>query len=181
MNYHKSGNINGAVGSIIALIVGVGVSVMILVFVGVLSGQTYQMQETNLNTISKYTVTSESHTSLNGIATTLDHNPLWTGTLSIKNGSQVVPASNWTADYTAGTYTLKATSLWNNTALSSSYTYGNEEIQAAVKGSIISGFGALQQTGDYLPIIVLAVVITMVLALVLSMKGMNGGSSGDAL
>lgn len=55
----------------------------------------------------------------------------------------------------------------------------NATIETSVKNSIYSGFVALEQTGDYLPIIVLAVIITVVLALVLSFGGMGvrGGSA----
>lgn len=182
MNYHKNGNIGGAVGSIVALIVGVGVSVMVLIFVGVLGGQTYQMQEAAINTISKTNITGETvGTPIIGVATALAKHPIWTGSLVLKNGTQIIAASNYTVDAAAGKFTLKALSLWNATATpTATYLYGTEGIQTGIKGSILSGFGALQQTGDYLPIIVLAVVITMVMALVLSMQ-IGQGSSGNAL
>lgn len=107
--YKKEGYAGAAVGSIITLIVGVGVSVLVLIFVGSLGGQTYELVE---------------------------------------------------ADITAIT---------------------NGTIEGNVRNSIASGFEALEQTGNYLPIIVLAVVISLVLALVLSF-GMGGQAGrGSAL
>jgi len=109
--YKKKGQAQGAVGAIITLIVGVGVSVLVLIFVGALGGQTYNLVEDDINAINDST------------------------------------------------------------------------IKTNVENSIKSGFEALEQTGDYIPIIVLAVVISIVLFLVLSMMsfGSMGGGRGTAL
>lgn len=108
--YEKKGFQQGVVGAIITLIVGIGVSVMVLIFIGALGGQTYNLVEGDIDAITNTTIKS-----------------------SVKNG-------------------------------------------------IISGFEALEQTGSYLPLIVLAVVISLVLALVLGMTSMGGmGGSGSAL
>jgi Na+-driven multidrug efflux pump len=108
--YHEKGQVSGSVGAIITLIVGVGVAVLVLIFVGSLGGQTYELVESDIEAIS------------------------------------------------------------------------NQTIEDSVKGGIISGFKALEQTGDYLPIIVLAVVISLVLMLVLSFTNFNGGMGrGSAL
>lgn len=110
MLYEKKGQAMGAVSAVIMLIVGVGVSVLILIFVGSLGGQTYELVEADITAITNTTV--ENH----------------------------------------------------------------------VKNSIISGFSALEQTGDYLPIIVLAVIIALVLSLVLSFTAFgNVGGRGSAL
>lgn len=110
MLYRKKGQSAGAVGAIIALITGVGVSVLVLIFVGVLGGQTYELTEDKIDDIT------------------------------------------------------------------------NTTIQDHVKNSIVSGFSALETTGDYLPIIVLAVVIAVVLALVLGFTAIGGRvGSGGAL
>jgi hypothetical protein len=107
----KKGQAGGAVGAIITLIVGIGVSVLVLIFVGALGGQTYNLVEPDIDSIS------------------------------------------------------------------------NTTIRDSVKGGIVSGFQALEQTGSYLPIIVLAVVISLVLALVLSFTAFGGGfgRGGSAL
>ena len=107
--YKKEGFAAGAVQAIVSLIVGVGIAVLLLIFVGALGGQTYNLVESDLDEI-------------------------------------------------------------NDTA-----------INASVRNGITSGFEALEQTGDYLPIIVLAVVITLVMALVLSLGGMGGFRGGSAL
>jgi len=86
---------------------GVGVAVLILIFVGTLGGQTYNLVEDDITAITNVTVRN------------------------------------------------------------------------AVGQSIVSGFEALEQTGSYLPIIVLAIVIAVVLALVIGFGGIGrtGGSS----
>lgn len=104
--YKKKGQAAGAVGNIITLIVGVGVSVLVLIFVGSLAGQTYELVEDDIDAITNTTV---------------------------KN---------------------------------------------SIKSSVVSGFSALEQTGDYLPIIVLAVVISLVLVLVLGFTAFGGMAGG---
>lgn len=103
--YTKKGQASGAVGAIITLIVGVGVAVMVLIFIGALGGQTYNLVEADIDSIN------------------------------------------------------------------------DSVIKDSVKNGITSGFEALEQTGDYLPIIVLAVVIALVLSLVLGFVAF--GSMGN--
>lgn len=105
-DYMEEGQAGMAVGNVITLIVGVGVAVLVLIFVGALGGQTYNLVEPDIDAIT------------------------------------------------------------------------NTTIKNAVKDSIVSGFSALKQTGDYLPIIVLAVVIFLVLALVLGFTAFGGGMGG---
>ena len=108
--YMKEGQTGGAVGAIITMIVGVGVAVLVMIFVGSLGGQTYELVEPDIVAIT------------------------------------------------------------------------NETIEDAVKAGIVAGFDALQQTGEYLPIIVLAVVIALVLSLVLGFTAFGGGGMrGSAL
>lgn len=104
--YQKKGQVaGGAVGNLIALIVGVGVGTLVLIFVGTLGGQTYNLTEADIDAINDTT------------------------------------------------------------------------IKTSVKSSITSGFQALEQTGNYMPIIVLAVVIFLVLSLVLGFTAFGGGGS----
>jgi len=107
--YSKKGQSASAVGAIVSLIVGIGVSVLVLTLVGSLGGSTYELVEDDIDAIS------------------------------------------------------------------------NATIKTHVKDSIISGFDALEQTGNYLPVIVLAVVISLVLALVLGFSNMGGRVGGGAL
>ena len=100
-HFEKCGQVGGQIGMVIQLIVGVGIAALVLIFVGTMGGQTYNLVEADLDAISD----------------------------------------------------------------------GN--IQASVKSGISSGFEALETTGDYLPLIVLAVVISIVLALVLGMGSLN--------
>lgn len=70
---------------------------------------------------------------------------------------------------------------YNGTTLYTNYTWGAAEVREYVKDGIVSGFSALKQTGDYLPIIVLAVIIAVVLALVLGFTAMGGRGGSNAL
>lgn len=106
--YEKKGYMTGPVGAVVMLITGVGISILVLIFVGALGGQTYNLVEPKIDNIS------------------------------------------------------------------------DAEIKASVKSGVKSGFSALQQTGDYLPIIVLAIVIAIVLALVMGI-GTIGGRGESAL
>jgi len=103
--YSKKGQ--SVVGAMITLIVGVGVGTLVLIFTGALGGQTYNLVESDINSINDST------------------------------------------------------------------------IKASVKAGITSGFEAQEQTGEYLPIIVLAVVIGLVLTIILGFTafGNMGGRS----
>jgi small-conductance mechanosensitive channel len=60
----------------------------------------------------------------------------------------------------------------------------NAVIRAHIDGAIISGFEALEDTGSYLPLIVLGIVIFLVLSLVLGISALaqgGGGFRGSAL
>jgi len=111
--YKREGLVGNEIGSIIMLIVGVGVSALVLIFVGALGGQTYNLVEADIDAIS------------------------------------------------------------------------NDSIKNYTKDGIVSAFQALASTGSYLPIIVLAIVIFIVLGLIFSMVGgglnMGGGYGGGAL
>lgn len=110
--YMKKGQVaNAAIGSIIALVVGVGIVTIVIIFIGVLGGQTYTLAQSNLDTIT------------------------------------------------------------------------NQEIGTAINNSILSGFTTLETTSSYVPLIVLAVIIFIVLTLVLGFTSFGGGgmSGGSAL
>lgn len=54
--YKKKGQMLGAVQAVIALIAGVGVAVLVLIFVGSLGGQTYELVETDIDAITNETI-----------------------------------------------------------------------------------------------------------------------------
>lgn len=86
-------------GAMVSLIIGVGIAVLLLIFVGVLGGQAYSLTQSQIEAIN---------------------------------------------DTTIKTY---------------------------VKDSITSGFQALRTVGQYMPLIVLAVVISLVIVLVIGFAG----------
>ena len=56
--YEKEGYVQQTVGTVIGLIIGVGVATMVLIFVSVLGGQTYQMTEADIQAINDTTIKS---------------------------------------------------------------------------------------------------------------------------
>lgn len=173
LQYSKKGNINNAVNSIIMLITGVGVAVLVFIFVGTLGGQSYQMVESKIDALTGNSYDTQ-FTALNSTAVFV-HKNVVSGTLSLENATgKVHGLNNFDINYATGMFTLKNNTI-NNTVVNATFQYGNPEMQSAIKNSIVSGFNGLEQTGSYLPMIVLAVTIALVLALVL---GMGGGSSG---
>jgi hypothetical protein len=170
-----------SVGGIIALVTGIGIGLMVLIFVGVLAGQTYQLTETNIEAIGNNIVINETFTPLNNTEVSLDHSSIQSGTLIIINSTtaQTLSLANFSIDYDTGILTLTHV-RYNNTELKASYTWGSVEIRSGVKGSITSGFSALETTGDYLPIVVLAIVIGIVLSMVLGMTAFKGNEGGGS-
>jgi len=107
--YRKSGYMSSGAGEMVALIILVGISVLVLIFVSVLGGQTYQLTESKITAIN------------------------------------------------------------------------DTEVKQNVVDSAKGGFLALKQTSDYLPLIVLAVIIGIVLTIVLNFTQFGGGYTGKAL
>lgn len=54
--YKKHGFAGGAVGNVITLILGVGVATLILIFVGSLGGQVWEMVEPDIDAITNETI-----------------------------------------------------------------------------------------------------------------------------
>lgn len=104
--YEKHGFMGGAMGQMIGLVLGVGIAVLLIIMIGVLAGQTYNIVEPKILNISDAT------------------------------------------------------------------------IQTSIKNSVKSGFSALEQTGSYMPILVMAYIIALVIVLVLGFANIGGGSSG---
>jgi len=173
--YEKKGQVGGAVGSIVTLIVGVGVSVILLIFVGALGGQTYNVIESDINSIGNNTATNQAFTANNATAVSLGHTDIHSGSLSIFNSTQSINTGNFTIDYNAGTALLTGDTSINGSSLNANYTWGEQEIRTSIKTGIKSGFTALERTGGYLPIIVLAVVISLVLTIIFGLALIGSG------
>ena len=179
--YKKEGQMaNGAVTTIITLVVGVGVAILVLVFVGSLGGQTYNLVEPDLIKLGSTNVSGEVLNLSQSTAQYLSHSSIHPGTLVIQNGTGgiIVELSNFTFN-PQDAYLLLTNETYENVTLLANYTYGNTTIEHSIREGIINSFDALEQTGSYLPIIVLAVVIALVLALVLGMGAIGKGNNND--
>ena len=167
-------------GLMITLILGVGIAILLLLFVGALGGQVYQTVETDIDAIADHDVVNESFTPVNNTVVSLGHDYIQSGTLVITNSSGASRGlGNYTIDYTAGTIKL-ITNLTSGTVHLASYTYGVKEVRESIKNSIVSSFSALEKTGSYMPLLVLATVIGVVLFIVLGFTRFSG-SGGSVL
>ena len=179
--YETEGQVTENIGAMVFLIVGVGIATLVLIFVGVLGGQVYQQVEPTLDLLSGAEVNSSLGTVVNGTLGSFSHDDVVSGTLAIINRSTAtsVPLTNFTIDYDAGTYTL-IDNAYNNSPMNASFSWGDVDISNSIKGAIVSGFEALETTGNYLPIIVLAVIIFIVLSIVMGLGAFGGMGAGGA-
>lgn len=172
------------VGAIIALVSGIGVTLLVLIFISTFGGSLYDTVEDDIDNVGLTGVNDAQFTSNNGSAvsignTNIVNNSVTQLQLEVANGSSV--NNYFTVDFTAGTATLFENSL-NNTAINATYSYrASNSIQNNIKTSITSGFEALEKTGNYTPLIVVAIVITLVLIIVMGMGIAKRQGNGGAL
>lgn len=174
------------VGLIITLIVGVAVSVLVLLFIGSMGGQTFQLLESDIAAIGDNDISGEVFKPIYNSYVKLDHSMIQTGSIVLYNSSNKVidlGTSNWTVDYDAGRilYLNKTYTKLNNTNTYINYTWGAAEVRASTQGAIQSSFEALEDTGGYLPIIVLAVIIVMILGMVVGFMAVGRIGGGGSL
>lgn len=105
----ESGQVGGSgvIMTMIALVVGVAITVLLIIFTGALGGQTYNLVEADIAGIT------------------------------------------------------------------------NTTIKDSVQNSIVSGFEAFEQTTDYLPLLILAIITGLVIAVVLGFTAFSGGMGGS--
>lgn len=177
--YKKKGQAAGAVNAIITLVVGIGVAVMVLIFVGALGGQTYQLVEADIDTLYSRVI-NQTFTPIFQTPVYLSYRNVDTTGFEVINStnSEVIGTGNYTMNFRDGLFNLTAVSHENATMAATFYR-GNQTVESSIKDGIISAFSALEQTGDYLPIVVLAVIISLVLALVLSFTAFGNVGSGS--
>ena len=173
--------------SIILLIVGIGICSTILIFVSVLSGDVYQTTSPQINSLSTDFVNETSGNisfTLVPYVYTASNNNIYPGTETLKIWNKtagygtLVLGTNYTVlSYPNGQFTITDIALRNNSYiyLNISYTTGNPVIEGNITSAIINTFVAINYTGGYLPLIVLALVIIMILGMVFAIMPMTGG------
>jgi len=173
-----------SVSSIIYLVVGMGVAVLVLILVGSMGGQTFQLVEDDITGIGYTAVANESHNYTSGDkapyntthAYGIIPNTLFIYSTDGPNLGQAHDLSNFDINYWTGSINVSnTTNASGYMGVNIQYVWGNTSIENSVKGGITSSFEAVEQTGDYLPIIVLAVIITLVLSIVLGFTAFGGG------
>lgn len=178
------------IAAIITLIIGIGVATLCLIFVGVLGGQTYQLNEHNINQVGTATQGNPSHAAIRMTYDTQVTHKQWftvhdaftNGTISFYANSTSLTQNKFNIH--AGNHTVRMVdATYNKTDVILHYKYDNATMRTYIKEGAISAFAALEETGGYLPIIVLAVIIIIVLGMIMGMAGFKkpGESSGGAL
>jgi len=175
MRKNKKAQVSKATGTLIPLVVGVGVAVLVLIFMSSLGGQVWETVEDDVDTIGDQSATVENRNL--SLSSQIDP-AIITGTLSISNTTSTVPLENFEIDYDAGTLHVNNTdAMYNNSLYNISYEYYNYTIRNSIRGATVNSFDALEQTANYMPLIVLAVVIGVVLLIVLGL-GVGGNVYG---
>lgn len=160
-------NTSENIGAIISLTIGISVAIMVLIFTGALGGQTWNLVEPNIEDAGVTDINGETFTASNISWVFLDHESIVNGSVTIYNSTGSKNTSDFNINYTDGSLKLTGDNSLNNTVCSIDYTYGDTSIRNNIKDGIISGFRALKTTGGYIPIVVLAVIVFIVLGLIL--------------
>jgi len=161
-------NTTVAIMSTIFLIVGLAVAGLLYTFTTVLGGQTYNIVESDLDEITSYT--DANHTFVADNTTwTLINASLKPSSLHLYNTTGWVDnTSEFSVNYTTGYVLLiDSNATLNGTTMGCVYEYDDGTIRTAIKTGILSNFEAQQQIGEYMPIIALAIIITIVIGLII--------------
>ena len=178
--YESEGFAEPNITIIVGLIIGVGVATLVLIFIGVLGGSVYSQTEADIDALSG-TVTNESIGTSNAtgyLSETMAETPVVASSAVVRCGGTTLTSGNYTATSYGSLVVDSSATYCNATAVYADYNYGDAVIEARVKASITSGFEALETSGNYLPIVVLAVIIFVVLGLVTSLQFAGGGNMG---
>jgi len=160
-----------AIFSVILLVIGFAIAGLMYTFTSVLSGETYNIVEADIDAITSYTDNNQTVVVYNatwvslGNATIKDYHFYNSSTFSDNT-------SAFSVNDTTGYIRLNEDSenkddALNNSAIYALYMYDDGTIRDAVKTGIHSNFEAQQQIGDYMPIIALAIIITIVISLII--------------
>jgi len=179
--------------AIIFLIIGIGISTLVLIFISVLSGGIYTNTQSYISVLSTE-VTNESSSAIPSVpaTVTVSNTPVYPGTESIYSwfdndtgyiGALTKDVNYTVTDYSAGQFSITDLNNLNSsdTKVNVSYTYGNPTIEGNITGAIQTSFTSLKTTGDYLPIVVLAVIIFIILGMVMTMTPRGQGYIQQAL
>lgn len=165
-------NTAAAVFTVILLILGFAIAGLLYTFTSVLTGETYEIVEDDLDAISSYTSANTSFVASNTTWVTI--RPLLrSGEVALYNTSTYTDnTTDFSVNYTTGkvllTLEVSSESTLHQTTMRAVYQYDDETIKNAVKGGILSNFEAQQEIGSYLPIVALAIIITIVISLIIA-------------
>lgn len=174
-----------AMMSVIGLVVLIGVAIITMVFIGVMAGRTFETSQTHLSLIGNAeTAENETVTVLNGTAVS-SANSRWLTLVNVSANYTfaIQETGNYTFDAAAGTITL-INNDHNNTDWNLTYTYRNASVFGQLNTGIGSSFQAFSDLGSFMPLIVLALVVILILSLIfglLAFQQLRGGSGGGSV
>lgn len=178
----KEAQVQASVNALIILIVGVGIGALMLIFVGVLGGNVFNQSEADIDAIYAQ-VSNENIGTANAtgglIATINTANLPLTSITSVTCNASTVPSANYSFVSDTGVVTVTHLSECNLATVNVTYFHGNHTIETSIREGITSGFDALDTTSGYMPLVVLAVIISLVMAMVLGMGGTGRKSGGS--
>jgi len=163
---------------------------LVLIFVSVLGGGVYTNTQSQISSLSSNVINETtgnfSSRLLPAIYNTTANIYPNTETLTIWNttaqyGTLTLNTNYTVLSYSTGQFNIISLGMKNNSYiyLNISYTLGNPDIKNNITAAIGSSFTSLNTVGGYLPIVVLAVIIFLVLGLVMSLTpGFGRESSG---
>jgi len=171
----------GIFGMILSIVLVGGLASILTVFMASLSGQVYETTQEDIASIGSETAGSEQFRANNVTATQLTRTRLNNGSLSLVNiNGTAVALANFTVNYSTGTILLgTGGSAYNNTLINASYTYDNSTIRGYVNGAVVSAFSAQQKGASYIPLLILAGIVVVVVGAVLSISSLATGSRGN--
>jgi len=167
--------------SLVALITGVGVAVLVMIMIGVMAGTTYNLAEPNINLVGSYTgwVAQEQFVMDNATGTALKN--AYIRNVSFSNSTETILSANFTVNYATGVVLLldgAGHRPVNGGAANVSYNYKNRTMEHQIKETALGGFQSLQQVGSFMPLIILAVVVSIVLGVVMGISALQRQHEG---
>jgi hypothetical protein len=177
----KAGNVEGSIGAIVTLVIGLGVAILAFILVFTMGGNVFQLVEPSLASFGGQ-VNNCTITITNGTNTTLCNAHIVPSSFLIRNKTGALVTTNYTLFAGRGIiYKYKDPHHFKSGASAFVYyKWGDANMTDNIRESVKSGFAAGGTVMNYLPIIVLAVIIGIVLSLIMGFGGMGtmrGGGS----
>lgn len=169
---------------ILPLIMAVGVGVLLLILLTSLGGVVYDNVDDDLNSIGANLVTDELHNiTANNTEFALLNGFVLEDTITaydFTNSTDVTITESYV--FRDDKYLTLVNESLKNADVKFNYTYGLKDVRDRALDTLTYGFDANKLTAQYIPLLVLALIIVVVVGAVIGMSYMGrGGMGGGAL